>query len=73
MKVKFSEWQAIYLQAMMEPLDSADIPGLVERAETAAARRLRELAEADAEERHAINLAVRSLGYIAGQSVRKLA
>jgi hypothetical protein len=71
MEIRFSEWQAVYLQALMEPLDSPDTPKLVETAEMSAANRLRELPESDGDERYAIDLALRSLSYVASQTAGK--
>jgi hypothetical protein len=71
MRIGFSEWQAVYLQALMEPLDSPHTPKLVETAEMSATNRLRELPDSDGDERHAIDLALRNLSYVATQTAGK--
>ena len=73
--ISFSEWQAIYLLAVSEPLDSTDLPELVRQAEMAVSQRLEELEEdprAD-KERKALALALRSLSYVGRERVGKRA
>ena len=64
--IRFQEWQALYLQAVQEPLDSAEIPQRLKVAETAISMRLLTLVPTPAAnvERQALALAAQSLTYV---------
>jgi hypothetical protein len=69
----FHEWQPLYLHAVMEPLDSSDLPRCVREAEMAVSRRIYELRmslDAD-EERHELGHAVASLRYLRNEKFKR--
>jgi len=64
--IRFQEWQALYLQALQEPLDSAEIAQRLQVAETAIFNRIQKLAPSPETngEREALAQATRSLNHV---------
>jgi hypothetical protein len=69
----FHKWQPLYLQAVIEPLDSSDLPQLVREAEKAVSRRIHELrASLNAnEERKELGHALASLRYLRNEKFKR--
>jgi hypothetical protein len=65
-EIRFQEWQALYLQALQEPLDSVQLPRRLDVAETSIFNRLQELVSSSDpyEEPRALAMALRSLSYV---------
>jgi hypothetical protein len=71
--IEFHEWQPLYLQAVMEPLDSADLARRIREAEMAVSRRIHELrASFDASaERQQLGYALGSLRYLRNEKFKR--
>ena len=69
----FHEWRPLYLQAVMEPLDSSDLPRCVRETEMAISGRIHELRfslTAD-EERQELEHALASLRYLRNEKFKR--
>jgi hypothetical protein len=64
-------WHSLFLSAMLEPVDSPQLPRLVKEAETAISQRLQELrvSAASSTEQEAISKAFLSLRYLRDQGM----
>jgi hypothetical protein len=71
-EINFQDWMALYLQALQEPLGSADFSARVKDAEISITRRMQALRTSAAEngERKAIADALRSLRYIKNENFK---
>jgi hypothetical protein len=68
-KSEFPGWHSLFLKAMLEPVDSAQLPRLVKEAEVAISQRLQELrvSAIGGTEQEAISDAFLSLRYLRDQ------
>jgi hypothetical protein len=72
-ETRFSEWQPLYLQAILAPLGSPELPQRVNETERAISQRLQELRASSNgnEERQGIADALRSLRYLKNEHFKQ--